>query len=195
VFTRHFMRKSMNQKRNQLSLADRDKASTEACQLLLTSPYYQVSEHIAVYFAYQGEIDPDLMLKTAIAEGKQIYLPVLDPVNQQNLLFIRYELNMRLVRNQFNILEPMITANNIIALKQLDLVVMPLVAFDDHGNRLGMGVGYYDRTFAYLKINPKQRPILLGIGYEFQRVEKIKAEKWDVPLNAVVTELKAYKFG
>lgn len=195
MFTRHFMRKSMKQKRNQLSLTDRDKASEEACQLLLTSPYYQVSEHIAVYFAQQGEIDPDLMIKTAIAEGKHIYLPVLDPVNQQNLLFIRYEPNMRLVRNQFNILEPMITAHNIIAPKKLDLVIMPLVAFDDRGNRLGMGAGYYDRTFAYLKINPKQVPILLGFGYDFQHTEKIKAENWDVPLNAVVTEQRVYKFG
>ena len=66
---------------------------------------------------------------------------------------------------------------------------MPLVAFDMRGNRLGMGGGYYDRTFAYL-LNRRRwrRPILIGVAYEFQGVDSLTTRPWDIPLHGVATE-------
>ena len=79
-------------------------------------------------------------------------------------------------------------------LRSLDLVLMPLVGFDTQGNRLGMGGGYYDRSFAFLHRHSHWRkPHLMGTAYEFQRLSKLDAQPWDVPLDAIVTEANLYK--
>jgi len=72
-------------------------------------------------------------------------------------------------------------------------VLVPLVAFDDAGNRLGMGAGYYDRSFAFRRAAPSP-PLLVGVGYEFQRVPALAAQPWDVPLDAVLTERGLQRF-
>ena len=77
--------------------------------------------------------------------------------------------------------------------RELDLILAPLVGFDTHGNRLGMGGGYYDRTFAYLKHRLHwQKPRLIGLAYELQRVADLANHAWDVPLQSVVTEQHIY---
>jgi len=74
-------------------------------------------------------------------------------------------------------------------LAALDIALVPLVAFDDYGRRLGMGGGYYDRTFAYLRHREHwRRPKLIGVAFEFQRVAELPAQPWDVPLDGIITE-------
>ena len=75
----------------------------------------------------------------------------------------------------------------------LDLVITPLVAFDAEGNRMGMGGGYYDRSFAWRKRRRIWRgPMLVGYAYELQKLNSIRASDWDVPMDAVVTESALY---
>ena len=75
----------------------------------------------------------------------------------------------------------------------LDLVLVPLVAFDARGVRLGMGGGYYDRSFAYLNFRSRwRRPRLIGVGFDFQRAESISPQPWDVCLDGVITERGFY---
>ena len=77
----------------------------------------------------------------------------------------------------------------------LDMIFVPLVAFDLNGFRIGMGSGYYDRTFEKkLEIKDMKSPVLIGLAYEFQKQECLNHQPWDVPLDMVVTELKIYKF-
>ena len=77
--------------------------------------------------------------------------------------------------------------------RQLDVVIAPLVAFDESLNRLGMGGGYYDRTFAFRKrARVLRRPVLIGVAYSFQRVDRLQPENWDVPLDVVITEKESY---
>lgn len=71
--------------------------------------------------------------------------------------------------------------------RELDLLIMPLVAMDARGNRLGMGGGYYDRTLANFA-NGALQPVLVGVGYQFQLVEKIETQPWDVPLDWIATD-------
>jgi 5-formyltetrahydrofolate cyclo-ligase len=76
----------------------------------------------------------------------------------------------------------------------LDVILMPLVAFDGQGNRLGMGAGYYDRTLAFLRHRRHWRkPRIIGLAYEFQRMPALPAEPWDVPLDGIITEAGFYK--
>jgi len=74
----------------------------------------------------------------------------------------------------------------------LDIVFVPLVAFDEKCHRIGMGVGYYDRTFNFKLANQKQPPMLIGLAYEFQKVPSISPQSWDVPVDAVVSEKQLY---
>jgi len=156
------------------------------------------SQRIACFLDSDGEIATDRLIKQLLAAGKSVYLPVLDPNKTNALLFARYQAGDVLIPNRFGILEPDLSTQAPINTRDLDLVLMPLVVFDHEGNRLGMGGGYYDRTFSYLldqsideqNIDDKNsRPRLAGLAYSFQQVDQLKPAAWDVPLEKVFTEL------
>lgn len=91
-------------------------------------------------------------------------------------------------RNRFGILEPAAIGAPMPA-KQFDVVLVPLVAFDRAGNRLGMGAGFYDRAMAFRLNNPKTlRPLLVGLAHHFQEVNSLNAQAWDVPLDVILTD-------
>ena len=106
--------------------------------------------------------------------------------------------------NKFGIREPVVEPGHVIHAETLDLVLTPLVAFDNNGNRVGMGGGYYDTTFEFinnraaktsLAPGSEDRPELIGIAHEIQKVEQICAEHWDIPIYTVVTDKSIYKLG
>jgi 5-formyltetrahydrofolate cyclo-ligase len=117
--------------------------------------------------------------------NKKCYLPLLSQEN--HLQFALYQPNDELSTNQFGIPEPLAAAEKISA-EQLDLVIMPLVAFDFFGHRLGTGGGYYDRTFAFKQNTETSKPFLLGFAYAAQQALLLPFEQWDVLLDGVVTE-------
>jgi 5-formyltetrahydrofolate cyclo-ligase len=80
-----------------------------------------------------------------------------------------------------------------LAPEALDLVLAPLVVFDPQRNRIGMGGGYYDRSFEFRKQAGRDAPILIGVAHELQKVEQLIAEDWDVRLDMVVTDGGIYK--
>jgi len=95
--------------------------------------------------------------------------------------------------NRFSIAEPHRNLHRRIDPRLLDVVLVPLVAFDMHGWRLGFGAGFYDRKFAFLRARAERKPLLIGVGYEFQRVPPQTPGSWDVLLPAVVTERGIYR--
>ena len=105
----------------------------------------------------------------------------------QTLSFLPVTYDTIFYKNRFGIAEPVVEDELAIMPEQLDIIFLPLVAFDEHGTRLGMGGGYYDRTLAH------HRPtLLIGAAYEFQRQAWIEREAWDVPLAAIITEQTIY---
>ncbi|MDH5514996.1 MAG: 5-formyltetrahydrofolate cyclo-ligase, partial [Gammaproteobacteria bacterium] len=123
--------------------------------------------------------------------GKKIYLPVLVPFSDNRLWFAHFVPGDRLVYNRYGIPEP--ASRNLIKPTALDLVLTPLVAFDVHGHRIGMGGGYYDRRFAFLRQRTRWRkPRMLGIAYDMQKQERILSNAWDIPMDAIVTEQALY---
>jgi len=103
------------------------------------------------------------------------------------MLFIKYEEGEQLIKNRLGILEPIFDAKKIIYPQKIDLVIVPLVGFDENANRLGNGGGYYDRTFIFKKQQPN-KPYLIGIGYECQKIPSLDIKDWDVPMDMIVTE-------
>ncbi len=162
-------------------------------RLLTCSTLFRNSKKIALYLETDGEIAISQLLPLIHSNKKRTYLPVLRPIPPNRLWFSEYRVSDKLIRNKYHIREPNIRQRKPIHPHGLDLVLVPLVAFDCNCNRIGMGGGFYDRTFAYLKTrNTWSKPKLIGVAHELQRVTQIQTNFWDIPLDGVVTESNFY---
>ncbi len=183
------IRQQIRKLRRGLSQAEQRRHASALARNLERTPAYRRATRIAFYLAADGEIDPGPALRRALRAGKRCYLPVLAKRSQRSLWFVAYRHRTRLQRNRFGILEPSLRHNDRVPPRGLHVIVMPLVAFDAAGHRLGMGGGFYDRTLSYLRRRRHWKaPKLLGAAHELQRIEEIAPEPWDIPLDLVVTE-------
>ena len=182
------IRSKMRQQRSRLDLHTRQQASASISSEILRSSLFMKAQHIAVYLSNDGEIDLSSVFHTAWQRGKRCYLPVLSKYGKK-LSFAPYTANSVMRNNRFGIPEPIVTKREIRSPHQLDLVLAPLVAFDEQGNRIGMGGGFYDRSFGFLRRQQHwQHTRLIGAAYAFQQVEQLPAQAWDVPLSGAFTE-------
>lgn len=188
------LRRRLRALRRALSPAERRQAALAVASRLERWPAWTGAARVAGYWACDGELDPAPLLERAWAADRRVYLPVLD--RESGLRFAPYLPGMPVRRNRFNIPEPDVSPAEWVEPSQLDLVLTPLVAFDPTGVRLGMGGGFYDRTFAFLRDAGAidRQPLLLGLGYEFQKVAGLIRQPWDIPLDAAVTEESLYGF-
>ena len=186
--TRAALRRELRARRRALTARDRAAAARSLARWIALTPFYRRARRIAVYLANDGEIDPGELVRRARAGGRQVFLPVLIDRPWPHLRFAPYPRGALLRPNRFGIPEPAVPRRTLLPARALDLVLLPLVAFDAHGNRLGMGGGYYDRTLAYQRGRTWRRPRLLGVGYAFQQVAALDPAGWDVPLHGIVTE-------
>ncbi len=190
---RRILRTRIRQARRALTPVERLLLAEQCARNLVNHALFRNATRIAVYLPADGELDTVPLLERAWRMGKQVFLPVLIPHGENRLWFARYEPDSTLQRNRFGILEPARAAHDRISPLALDLVLTPLVAFDTAGNRLGMGGGYYDRSFGYLlRHSHWLRPRLVGIAYDFQRQPQLPRESWDVPLHAIATDQRLY---
>ena len=188
-------RKQLRKQRGTLDPAERSRRSVQLCQQLAQHRLFRNSRRIAAYLAADGEVDAHPLIERAWATGKHVYLPVLRPYGSNRLWFARYEPDTPLVTNRYGIAEPDINHRQRIEAFALDLVLTPLVGFDKSGNRLGMGGGFYDRSFAHLLCRRHWlKPRLVGLAFDFQRLPRLPAQRWDVPLTAVATENRVTEF-
>ncbi|MDF2939926.1 MAG: 5-formyltetrahydrofolate cyclo-ligase [Gammaproteobacteria bacterium] len=149
-------------------------------------------QHIAVYLSHDNEMDLSPLIQELWAQGKKVYLPLLHSERENELCFTLYTPSTLLKPNKYGILEPEYIASQLIEISKLEAVLMPLIAFDRQGHRLGTGGGYYDRTFSPAKIT--KAPLLIGCAYQFQFCDMLPAEAHDVPMDSVVTEQQIYQF-
>ena len=139
---------------------------------------------LGLYQAADGELDPHPLIVRLLATRRRLALPVVG--RRGTLDFYRFRRRTPLVPNRFGILEPAPGADYVAPLS-IDLLLVPLVAFDDAGTRLGMGAGYYDRFLG--RLPPALRPRLAGLAHEVQRSPTaLPRDTWDVPLDGVLTE-------
>ncbi len=189
------LRRRLRARRRALSEAERFRRARAVCALLARRPEFQRARRVALYLANDGEVDLAPLIDRLWRRGLPAYLPVLRPLHARPLAFVPYRPGTLLVANRYGIPEPRAPRAQALAAPALDLVLVPLVAFDAEGRRLGMGGGYYDRTFAFLRQRRHwRRPRLVGVAYDFQEVAALPAEPWDVPLHAVVTERRWIPF-
>jgi len=182
------IRQVMREKRAQLPY---ESLTLAAKQLAHNAQYYPPllkANKIASYLPTNGEISPHGLQQALSA---QFFLPRITNISDASMRF--YCADNRLTRNSFNILEP-VAEGNPQTLQGVDVVLMPLVAFDKTGNRLGMGGGFYDRALAFKKeLNSSKAPHLIGLAHHFQEVEQLPTQSWDIPLNAILTDQELIK--
>ncbi len=189
--TRSQLRSHLRQLRGSLSAAEQRIASNQVARHMLSHPDFLRSQNIAFYLPNDGEIDPGPLLHKAWKMGKACYLPVLKPGTVNCLWFTPFHADSKLKLNRYGIPEPERGQRR--PTWSLDLVLMPLVGFDPKGNRLGMGGGFYDRSFAFLSQDrPVRRPTLIGLAHECQRVNQLPYDSWDIPLTEIITDQRRY---
>lgn len=180
--------------RSQLHRQDRAGASERIARRLSGLTEFDGPGHVAGYWPVPGEVDLRGFWHQLHDAGVTVCLPRIDPTGSRSMEFRRWHPDCTMTDNRYGIPEP---DGEPVSLECLDVVVLPCVALDDLGSRVGMGQGFYDRTLAGLAglapgRGPGHRPTtLIGVAFEVQRLrapDVIVREDWDVPLDVVVTE-------
>lgn len=190
---RKALRRHLRASRRALNPLQQEQAAIRLANTLRKHPRVMGARNIALYLPNDGEIDPGIFMAQTRRRNVNFYLPVLHPIHSGQLAFCRYDEQTPMKPNRFGIPEPVFHCRRIRPAWSLDVVLMPLVGFDPDGGRLGMGGGFYDRSFAFTRVRPRLRPALIGLAHELQRVERLPVEPWDIPVDAVVTEERIYR--
>ncbi|MGJ0627308.1 5-formyltetrahydrofolate cyclo-ligase [Xenorhabdus bovienii] len=188
---RKSIRKQIRQLRQNLSPEQQSQFAQQVAQNAMSHPKIQQANKIALYLAFDGELDTRPLIQQFWQQNKQVYLPVLHPFSQHHLLFLHYHPETSLHYNRFNIEEPPLDVRQILPVSELDVMFIPLVAFDSTGQRLGMGGGFYDRTLAKWQ---QQNFYPIGLAHDFQLVNSLPSASWDIPLPEIITPEKIWRW-
>lgn len=190
--TRAHVRRHYRQQRKQLSQHQQHQHAQQLAAHFCRSRLFRSARRLACYLPADGEISPEGIMQKAWQYKKQLYLPILPPTGK-SLFFAPYTPDTPMKANRFGIDEPDIHPCHWIRARQLNLILLPLVAFDEQGNRMGMGGGYYDRSLSFSRHHKQwHSPHLIGLAHECQKAEQLPSEPWDVPLHGVATERGFY---
>ena len=169
-----------------MSVPEREIASEKIAEKVIHSPWFRKARTIGCYLPTPAEVDTRLIIARAWRMKKRIFVPVLK--KNQRMIFQEIGPETDLLLNRFGIYEP--KNGDCIPARDLDIVITPVVAFDDSNNRIGMGGGYYDRAFSFLQHRKFAfRPRLIGVAFACQKVEQIAPNPWDIRLFATFTEV------
>jgi 5-formyltetrahydrofolate cyclo-ligase len=179
------LRKSALAARRSLTDETRGHASLKICNHIIHSHEFMSCNTIACYLPVNDEVDPTAVIERAWRAKKRVFAPVID--RRGNMIFRQLTPDTELERNFFGIWETI--SGPYVSASTIDLVIAPVVAFDNQHNRIGMGGGYYDRCFSFLQHRRNWlRPKLVGAAFDCQKIEKILPNPWDIRLYQVVTE-------
>ncbi|EPL6456262.1 MULTISPECIES: 5-formyltetrahydrofolate cyclo-ligase [Providencia] len=188
---RQQIRQTIRQARRQLTPEEQKIAAEQAKLNALQHPKIAQAKNIALFLSFDGEINTQPLIDALWQQNKQVYLPVLHPFSAHHLLFLHYRPDTQLVKNRFNIAEPPLDVRDVLPPEQLDVMLIPLVAFDSQGQRLGMGGGFYDRTLE----NWQQSGFYpIGLAHDCQQVEQLPIAPWDIPLPEIITPKKIWRW-
>ncbi|MEC9375709.1 MAG: 5-formyltetrahydrofolate cyclo-ligase [Pseudomonadota bacterium] len=183
---REKLRSSIKAERSNLSRENSRALSNQITKKLWRSGIINNVTNLGIYLAIGGEVNCSNIITEANLRKISIFVPVLW---SQKLMFAPLNKDTKFVLNRYGISEPSLPNCKKKQAKSLDAVIVPTLGFDKHTNRIGMGGGYYDRSFSFRKRRKIwKKPLLIGLAYSFQQLKHIPIEDWDVPLDIVVTE-------
>lgn len=190
-YSRISLRRAFRDKRNQLTTKQQTDAANAVLSLAIASKVFNNCTSVGVYLTNDGELDTSQIIKYLWAQDIAVYLPVLHPFSKGYLLFLHYTPSTKMKANNYGILEPLLDVTKLCPVAQLDIILAPLVAFDDKGNRMGMGGGFYDRT---IKGITREQTRLIGLAFDEQKTESLPTQVWDIPLPEILTPSTLFSF-
>lgn len=194
ALTRTELRQQFRAMRNHISDEQQGIASQQLVTCALSYNLFKGVEVVAAYIANDGELSPSALINYLWERNITVCLPVLHPFTKNTLLFMKYERTTLMRKNKFNIDEPYLNVTKVIPILNIDIILTPLVVFDEFGNRLGMGGGFYDRSLAAFRLGESKNPRLIGLAHDQQKVQQLPIESWDVPLQQILTPSQLYTF-
>lgn len=162
-------------------------AATATAERFLANVHLGRGSRLGLYRAHDGELDPRPLERAAGVDGVVVFLPT---IAGSTLEFASIGPDTSWLTNEFGIDEP--AHGDRVLPGELDVVVVPLVAFDDRCHRLGHGHGYYDRAFAF-RLGRPAPPMLIGYGFDEQQIERVVNHSGDVPLDCIITPTKVVR--
>ena len=179
------LRRKALRARRDMDADERATASELICKRVIKSGIFFSSHMIGCYLPTSDEVDTRSIIERGWRANKRIFVPVLRKGRQMSFREIRPETSLH--RNAYGVWEPL--DGDTISPHKLDIAIAPTVAFDDDNNRIGMGGGYFDRCFSYLRHRENWlRPKLIGVAFQCQKVEKITPNTWDIRLYRVFSD-------
>ncbi|MBS3908640.1 MAG: 5-formyltetrahydrofolate cyclo-ligase [Actinobacteria bacterium] len=180
---KHALRQRTSDKRNALRPEDREDRAALIGERLFAQPEYERSSYILFYAAFGSEVPTLAMMETSLKAGKKIALPITDTENNSLVPRGVDDLSTLFV-SKYGIPEPVVACTCDCATAEIDLVIVPGMVFDECGNRIGYGGGYYDRFLSRVGAAIPR----LSIAYELQIVPHIPRESHDLPVDKIITE-------
>ena len=177
----------MREQRLALTAQQQRSAALQVTDHLTALPAYQQAGHIAAYIASNGELNCHFSIVDAWQQRKHVYVPIV--LDKQRLSFAPYTAQSLLCLNQYCIPEPVHNAAQQIAAETMDVIIVPVLAFDQYCHRIGMGGGYYDRALATIDTT---RTTTIGLAYDLQCIDRITPAAWDIALDIVITPSCVY---
>jgi 5-formyltetrahydrofolate cyclo-ligase len=179
------LRKSIRRRRSALTAAERRALDERINRHLLDYARRARPGTVAAFAAFDGEPDLEPALRQLDADGVRLALPVVtEGAGRSTMGFRQWLPASQMLPNRYGIPEPAGTLE--LRLSEVDLVLLPLVAWDEAGGRLGMGASFYDRLFEPFAARAK--PLRMGVAYQLQKVDHLPLDPWDVRLHRVLTE-------
>jgi len=190
VAERNALRQQLRRTRRAISHLESSNVSLTVARLLGRHPLIKPGARIGVYLALPGELSLQPFIELAWQRGCQLFVPHITHTRRRQMKFYPLQRGSRLQTHRWGMPQLHAAARHqACPADRLDVVLVPLVGFDAHGNRLGMGAGFYDRHFARLsRARYWHRPHLLGVAYACQEIPTLDTQPHDVRLEQIVTE-------
>lgn len=192
VALRNTLRQTFRERRRSLSRSEQKFAAQNLVLQIEQLTCFADAKKIGLYMTNDGELDTKALIAHLWQKGVEVFLPVLHPFSDGHLLFLEYTQSTPMRANHFGILEPRLDCSKICPITSLDILFTPVVAFDEVGNRLGMGGGFYDRTLVNIINKPVCSTIVIGLAHDIQKTLSLPTQAWDIPLPYILTPTQLY---
>jgi len=184
VMNKEEIRRKILKKRLSLSSEDIGDKSRQAFLNLAETIEYINSQNIMFYVATRSEVQTEEMIKTSIKMGKNVFVPIILPECLNLAPSKIFDFDIELGKGKKGILEPKKEYYRLFPSENIDLIIVPGIAFDLSGNRIGRGFGYYDNFLRKVRSSAK----IIALAFEMQIVKKIPNDKNDIPVHKIITE-------
>ncbi len=180
------IRRHMRTRRRQQTAREQHRATQQFLQNGIRILHRQRS--VALFMPFDGEPNVGPLLSELLKRHRIVAMPRIDRRQKPQMHFVCHGNRTKMTKNRFGIAEPVNTRR--LRLSEIDVILLPLTAFDAKGNRLGMGAGFYDRALQSRKGRLLRKPRLVGVAFDWQEIAELPSDPWDLPLHAVLTNKK-----